>query len=698
MNLFEEEFNEMVLLQNNKYVLTNISDLNREVDYNELSRIFNFFNINNTSEYNTNNKIESEEKKQKKNKKKDKIETFLRDSAEKTEVLINFLTNLNKDKSIFTLRNLRDLKINENEKKENETINYLKKIDFLEKSTKIFNTKLSIMKDNKDISQLIFRELINFKKNGFLVEENYKFPESIENISTKLIYKSCLNLENLFGKAQIQNKFTMNLVYEYQNSKNKEDINNRKFELNYDFYEKFNRNYRLDFILSIKLFGKKYNYNFGNILEDWIEIYFFNLIDESLKKYEILNYMKFMFKYIFYKIFKLETHNILKLIKTNFYENKLFTYFINKTSSEITINSSYMDILEVNLSVMKNKSTVDLNYFLKDICELKSIMNPRLNFNTNKNLNFQNNNHSNINQSNKDQFILSSSFSISSKQGNVFHNSNSRNYFQKSQNKEYPINSNQQSVFKSGSFDGNMNNFNKIYGLNNVENSIKMQQKIAIYDKYIDKNNYNNNVNDDQTKSSVTSIDENKGVIEDIICKFDISQDLILNFILNIFIEIKSFKSIREFYYKFFLKNSENTNLSNFSNEEIKFSEFYDATIINFNLNKFNNLLLQKFVICRLEELMNKRFITLNKATSFNYLSGNYLYRFTLLNNLLNSKLRNMEFSIIFQKNRINLETSFSKKNSILVSEKESINELYNKKIDLNLLFRKIEKFLELNQ
>ncbi len=120
MNFFEEELNEMVLLQNNKYILTNISDLNRDVDCNEFVKIFKFFNINNIPENQAkaNEKhLESEENKQKKLRKREKIDAFLRDSAERTEVLINFLTMINKEKSIFSLKNLRDLKANEAEKK-----------------------------------------------------------------------------------------------------------------------------------------------------------------------------------------------------------------------------------------------------------------------------------------------------------------------------------------------------------------------------------------------------------------------------------------------------------------------------------------------------------------------------------------------------------------------------------------------------
>jgi len=47
---------------------------------------------------------------------------------------MNFLTTINKEKSIFSLKNLRDLKANKAEKKESVEINYLKKVDFFNKS------------------------------------------------------------------------------------------------------------------------------------------------------------------------------------------------------------------------------------------------------------------------------------------------------------------------------------------------------------------------------------------------------------------------------------------------------------------------------------------------------------------------------------------------------------------------------------
>jgi hypothetical protein len=686
MNLFEEELNEMILLQNNKYILTNISDLNRDIDYNEYAKIFKFFNINNFNENQANEKQDSEENKQIKLRKREKIESYLRDSAERTEVLISFLTNLNKDKSVFSLKNLRDLKVNEIEKKENESINYLKKVDFFENSIKIFNNRITMMKENKDISQLIFRELLNFKKNGFLVEENYKFPDLIETISTRLIHKITLNIENLLGKANIQKKFSLNLLYDYANNKNKEEIhNNKKFELKYDFYEKFNKKNKLYFLLNIKFLGKSTLYNLSNILDYWIEAYFSTILDDTIKKYDILNYLKFMFKYIWYKIFKIEIQNIIKLLKTNFYENKQFSYYLNKNNSEYSINSSYLDILEVNLLVMKSKPNINLESFFKDEFELKNITNFRSN--QNKNIIFQanpiNNYNLNSQQPNNDYLSATSSFSNSFRNANLNQNNNfyQKNYFNQTQNSEF-MNS----------------NYNKINSFSTKKSNINYNNS------NVNKNNNCNNAldnkleNDDQTKSSVSSDEENKIIDNETKSKFEVPDELIVNFVLNIFTELKSFKSIREFYYKFFLKNSENANLPNFTNEGLKFNEFFDATYFNFNLNKFNQILLQKFVVCRIDETLNRRFITVSKICNFNYLSGNYLYRFTILNNLLNSKLRNMEFCIIFQKNKINIDFSLTKKNTILVSEKESNHEMFNKKINFNILFEKLEKFLELNQ
>jgi len=59
---------------------------------------------------------------------------FLRDSAERNEVFINFLTMINKENSIFSLKNLRYLKANKADKKESVAINNLKKVDFFNKS------------------------------------------------------------------------------------------------------------------------------------------------------------------------------------------------------------------------------------------------------------------------------------------------------------------------------------------------------------------------------------------------------------------------------------------------------------------------------------------------------------------------------------------------------------------------------------
>jgi len=694
MNFFEEELNEMVLLQNNKYILTNISDLNRDVDCNEFVKIFKFFNINNIPENQAkaNEKhLESEENKQKKLRKREKIDAFLRDSAERTEVLINFLTMINKEKSIFSLKNLRDLKANEAEKKESEAINYLKKVDFFNKSIKFFSNRITTMRENKDLSQLIFRELLLFKKNGFLVEENYKFPDLIETISTKLVHKITLNFENLLGKTNVESKFSLNLLYDYPSNKGTEEniknLNIKKFDLKYDFFDKFNKKHRLDFVLIIRFLGKSFVFNIGHILDQWVEAYFSNILDESIKKYDILNYLKFMFKYIWYRVFKIEIQNIIKLTKSNFYENKQFSYYINNNNTEFSINSSYLDILEVNLLIMKNKPNANLENMFKDGFEFKSISNNLLNPNKNVNLTSNSNiaafNNSMVlgNQPNNEYLTASSSsFSNASKNVNL-------NQVNSSQNQQR--NSIKQSQFSD------LNNINNINNMNYFKNKLNISSSLTKQPYY----NLNCNNNDDQTQSSVTSKGgENKIFDSEVKSKFEIPDKIIVNLVVNLFTELKSFKSIREFYYRFYLKNSENSNLPNFTNEKLNFNEFFDATIFNFNLNKFNQMLLKKFLVCRIDEVLNRRFITVSKISNFNYLAGNYLYRFNILNNLLNSKQRNMEFCIVFQKNKINIDGSVTKKNTILVSEKESNHELFNKRIDFNLLFEKLQKFLELNQ
>jgi hypothetical protein len=61
MNYFfgEEEENDIYSSQNNKYIITNLNDLNsKEIDNeNVLIKTFKFFNINNLSEFNTNTNI-----------------------------------------------------------------------------------------------------------------------------------------------------------------------------------------------------------------------------------------------------------------------------------------------------------------------------------------------------------------------------------------------------------------------------------------------------------------------------------------------------------------------------------------------------------------------------------------------------------------------------------------------------------------
>lgn len=889
MDYLEEEANAMILLQNQNrnYALTNLRNINRAERESEAVKIFKFFTVNNLSEYyniqpenpedylnsngnmsnnnynkNSNFNSEVEERRQNKIKKKEKIESYLRDSAERAEVLIEFLSNLTKSNSIFGFRMLRDFFVNQTERAENYQVNYLKKKDFFHKSIQIFKNKTQKIRENKEVSQLIFSELTAFKALGFLVEDDYKLGEIKENITTNLIFKTCNNYENIFSKKKIEEKFLLNLIYENSNNTLKADITGKKkFLLKFNFCDAFNKKYQLEFFLVVKLQERKVAFNITMVIEDWIKS---NFSDIKREGYELINYIIFIYKYLFYKMMKIEIKKINENLLSNIFEYKNLSLFLNEENRRLSINASYHDMLETEILAFKlaknnaknfnmsnqNYSPNDANiykeienYFAKeDKLELVTLINPELDKEKDRlshifsgtaipnnglnNLNsYASQNPSNlnlqdfgsaININNTNNLLTRNSSFTNSSQNNinnstitnqVANNSNINNYFASNNvninNSLSNSNNNNLNTFSNyfASQQGNINqaqaavyphpysminntninslnthlgqisrmqqqtsyinnyNYNNDYSNSNINTSMPtfyqksneannnsndyssrnfsnnnintkqissnayftLSNKANIYANninnckfnFINKQKNNNRINDEeQTKSSVTSNDEgqcnlnynnnnnnnnainpNSSCIND---NFLINTNLIINLTHGILNELKLFKPIKEFYYSVFARR-ENNPLA-IKTDKNKIKEIFDNSIFCFNIQKFSQNLMQKFVIFKLENLLEKKPFTFTKTVNFNYLTGNFSYKYHINNHSLNLKNKNLEINLTFQKSKINFEFSTIRKLPIFIFEKDSNQEIYNKKIDFTLLFDKIEKFLESNK
>lgn len=343
MNYFCDEENEIYATQNNKYTLTNLNDLNAKDSENQITQTFKFFNVNNLSEFDDKNNEEEEKNKQKKLKKKEKIQNLLINSLEKTNILYNFLSDLNSKKSNFDLKILQNQFSDEQENKEKSNINYIKKIDFFNKTIDIFNKKLKSMEEKREISQDIFKQLTIFKKFGFFVEENYKFPEIKENIITKLIYKNCLNFNNIFTKEKVAKKFSMNLTFNQIE---------KRFDISYDFFDKFSAKFDIYIFFLVRISEKNYYFCINDLIENYANSLVANF-DKQLHDFELEKYLCFIYKYLYYKMLKVEIMKITELIKDNFFEYKNFSFELDVKNKEYSIIANYFDNISTEFKIIK---------------------------------------------------------------------------------------------------------------------------------------------------------------------------------------------------------------------------------------------------------------------------------------------------------------------------------------------------------
>jgi len=346
---YEEE--EYISHKDNKLTISNISNLNQPPTEIELLRAIKFFQLMN---FNINEETSSNPEKNKVIKIKEVIQNYLLNSRERLDMLIDFIRITTIEKNIFKLKVLNVTPIKKNEKNEMKKINFLKKLDYFDKSINLIQKKMKEFNENNKISQVIFKELITLKEYGLNVEDNFKFPDKQDTIYINLIHKNLKIYEILnFSHADTEEskqKFHQKFYF-YLNYFTKTG----NFELSSQFYENFIKKSELTFDLRIKFPNGTYMMN-----NKKFEIFLDDLILKNLSlnyprtdKYNLKTILLFFVKYLFYKLFKLEIKNLVKLKQTNFFYHKNFLLTFKEYGKEFYLNLNYFNFLEVSFKVSK---------------------------------------------------------------------------------------------------------------------------------------------------------------------------------------------------------------------------------------------------------------------------------------------------------------------------------------------------------
>jgi hypothetical protein len=167
---------------------------------------------------------------------------------------------------------------------------------------------------------------------------------------------------------------------------------------------------------------------------------------------------------------------------------------------------------------------------------------------------------------------------------------------------------------------------------------------------------------------------------------------------MGILLELKSFKQIRNFYYKINMRNilplKNNQNLNKYKiNSTYKIEEIFEKSLFCVNIGKYNNLLLQKFITFYIENYLENNKFLYSKSRNSNYLQGNHIFCYNISSNNFSKKLKSVDITLQFNKSRFNIDFIYYNKNKILNFDKEFSSEYFNKKINVDLLLNKIALF-----
>ena len=298
------------------------------------------------------------------NKIRERLKKDLQDSRGRLLNLKYMIENCAKIEPEIKLRSIKEIesRVSHENSEKMKRIIFLKKREYFKNSIMIYNKEIKELEENCLKTQEIFQKLLELKKFGFYVEQNFKLNlnPNFDDLNIVLQNKYILNFSEYFNINKhnfilsIQKPSENNTIKNYPQEEN-------DFILESKFFEDFSKKYKIVFEFELKVDNSSFiNFDYSvmddiinSILQQKIKLNLQQIKNNS--KVEI--YLQFYFKYLLYKFFKLEINEILKILKkegkNNIFVFKQFTIILKQHGNQISIEAKYNNLMQLKIKCAK---------------------------------------------------------------------------------------------------------------------------------------------------------------------------------------------------------------------------------------------------------------------------------------------------------------------------------------------------------
>jgi hypothetical protein len=298
------------------------------------------------------------------NKIRERLKKDLQDSRGRLLNLKYMIENCAKIEPEIKLRSIKEIesRVSHENSEKMKRIIFLKKREYFKNSIIIYNKEIKELEENCLKTQEIFQKLLELKKFGFYVEQNFKLNlnPNFDDLNIVLQNKYILNFSEYFNINKhnfilsIQKPSENNTIKNYPQEEN-------DFILESKFFDDFSKKYKIVFEFELKVDNSSFiNFDYSvmddiinSILQQKIKLNLQQIKNNS--KVEI--YLQFYFKYLLYKFFKLEINEILKILKkegkNNIFVFKQFTIILKQHGNQISIEAKYNNLMQLKIKCAK---------------------------------------------------------------------------------------------------------------------------------------------------------------------------------------------------------------------------------------------------------------------------------------------------------------------------------------------------------
>ena len=298
------------------------------------------------------------------NKIRERLKKDLQDSRGRLLNLKYMIENCAKIEPEIKLRSIKEIesRVSHENSEKMKRIIFLKKREYFKNSIMIYNKEIKELEENCLKTQEIFQKLLELKKFGFYVEQNFKLNlnPNFDDLNIVLQNKYILNFSEYFNINKHNFILSIQKPSENNTIKNHPQEEN-DFILESKFFDDFSKKYKIVFEFELKVDNSSFiNFDYSvmddiinSILQQKIKLNLQQIKNNS--KVEI--YLQFYFKYLLYKFFKLEINEILKILKkegkNNIFVFKQFTIILKQHGNQISIEAKYNNLMQLKIKCAK---------------------------------------------------------------------------------------------------------------------------------------------------------------------------------------------------------------------------------------------------------------------------------------------------------------------------------------------------------